>query len=295
MKPVGALPPLLAAPAAARQTALSPVDSVTLGSEPAPIRPRLPEPWEPLREAPLAPGVDRSSLLREVRNAVQDPGRHVHQGTHPHMCVPTTLEYRMAREEPARFVRLVAALFSPEGVAEAGLARPEGSLEDDGTGRSQLDRVVQGALYALAGAPAPDARYDSRTHAWIGGPEAQGLQPRQTRTLAEELTGDATMLNVPGSPGLVAHLGRQGSFLAALYTFGGGAHQVLVERVSDDRAVYRDPEGSRAKPFEGAVALDAERGVFALAVEDLEDQVAAVVAPARSLPAEVLPPEAWIL
>ena len=73
------------------------------------------EQFDRLARMPLAAGLDRTRLLSDIVVRVDDPGK-IDQG-YQNTCTVTTLEYLLASRHPAEYVRLVAGLASPQGVA----------------------------------------------------------------------------------------------------------------------------------------------------------------------------------
>lgn len=147
-----------------------------------------------LRTRPIAPGIDRQELIAEAEEAVKHP-ESMDQGLHPHMCVPAILSEYMAQAQPEDFLQLVGDLASPDGeartVSGATLFRIEDALEDDGTDRNLLERLLQAAIFdgAERAAGALKGKYSSLNHSTDGRP-AEGLGTWQTAEMLKELTGD---------------------------------------------------------------------------------------------------------
>ncbi len=103
---------------------------------------------QPLDAAFQAEGIGRPDILLSVLTEVIDPGS-IDQSFKT-TCAATTLEYLLARQNPAELVRLVTGLVSPlASVVLANkdtLRRVKDSVAYDNSGRSISERVFQSAV-----------------------------------------------------------------------------------------------------------------------------------------------------
>lgn len=244
----------------------------------------------------LAPGIERKQLLQEVEAALERPAE-VSQGLHPHMCVPAVLESYVAQTQPEDFVKLVAGLASPEGKAVTAsgdvLFRIEDALEDDGTDRNLVDRLVQGAIYAGAERAMGMGRTYSSLHHTLDEEPAQGLNTMQTAHMLKVLTGDESWQRNRPSLYTLKQALEHGPIPVVLGTGGRNGHQVLLESMDDESARLRDPEGAYATAFAGA-QLD-EDGIMTMPTERLSQLMGQAYLKANWLPFEERDPSSWIL
>ena len=245
---------------------------------------------------PLAPGVPRQQLLDEVQAALERP-EAIDQGLHPHMCVPAILESYLARTQPADFVELVAGLASPQGQAmtRSGevLFRVEDALEDDGTERSLVDRLLQSAIYSAAERAVGSGRRYSSLHHTLDEEPARGLGTWQTNHMLQQLTGDDSWQKALPSLSTLQSALQHGPIPVVLGTGAGNGHQMLLESIQGGEARLRDPEGEYSSPFAGG-RLEAE-GVQRMPVERLEAMLGQAYLKSAWLPAEDRDPSSWIL
>lgn len=246
-----------------------------------------------LQQRRLHPKIDRARFERELEEVLQKPATAL-QGMHPHMCVPAALESYLAQVDPEGFVELAVGLASPEGKVRAAggltLLRIEDALEDDGTDRRLLDRLVQAALFAgaqqLAGR---SITYSSLDHSLDGVP-ARGLSSVQTEELLEQLTSQEWSRKRPSLDTLRV-AARQGPVPVVLSVEGGG-HQLLLQSLDEHEARLFDPEGEVARAFPGARLED---GFQVMSPQALEEHLAQAYLKIEQIPAEELSPEEWML
>ena len=102
--------------------------------------------------APLAPSVDRSGFLADLVQELAVPGA-INQGP-TGTCGPTAIEMDLASKDPAEYARLAIGVASPEGRVQMKggmeLARPPGTESDDGSGRSNVQRMLGSAMYEIS-------------------------------------------------------------------------------------------------------------------------------------------------
>jgi hypothetical protein len=210
------------------------------------------------------------------------------------MCVPAALESYLAQTDAKLFVELAASLASSEGIAKTQggltLLRIEDALEDDGTDRRLLDRLVQAALFAAAHQLfAASPRYSSLEHSLDGKP-TQGLASWQTEELLERLTAEEWSRKVPTLETL-QQAASQGPVPVVLSTHGGG-HQLLLQSLDVNEARLLDPEARDAQPFPGARV---QEGFQIMSPEALQKNLAQAYLKISQIPAEELSPEEWML
>lgn len=250
-----------------------------------------------LRTRPIAPGVDRRELIAEAEEAVKHP-ESMDQGLHPHMCVPAILSEYMAQSQPEDFLELVGDLASPEGeastVSGAKLFRIEDALEDDGTDRNLLERLLQAAIFdgAERAAGALKGKYSSLNHSVDGHP-AEGLGTWQTAEMLKQLTGDDTWSVSDPSLSTLDRACEDSPVPLVLKTSEGRGHQMLLIDMDDHQVKLRDPEGEFAVPFEGARIT--RTGVQTMTREAFEKALGKAYLRQEQLPAEERDPSTWMM
>ncbi len=249
-----------------------------------------------LENLPLAPGIERQRLLAEVRTALQQP-ESINQGLHPHMCVPAVLESFLAQTQPEDFLSLVGGLASPEGraVTASGevLFRVEDALLDDGTDRTLLDRLVQGAIYAGAERALGRGRSYSSLHHSLDGQPAEGLSSMQTQHMLKVLSGDESWQRNRPSLSTLERALEYAPIPVVLETGQGRGHQMLLQAMDGQSAWLSDPEGEYATPFEGAQLH--RGGVQSMSREQLGELMGQAYLKTTWLPFEERDPSTWIL
>ncbi len=207
-----------------------------------------------LASAPLAKGIDRRDLLAEVTAELGNPVC-ISQGNR-NSCVATTASIFLARRNPAEYTRLVTGLAAPAGeVQMAGgntLSRPEGwNFAEDG-GRTTSGRLLQSALLAQG---ARVGTYDPRTDTFSAGPVplGNGLTGGGSARINTQLQGRPfeTYTSKSLSRGwdrvTDALTAGKGPFPVGLQWGSGGAHEVLLEKIEGDWAIFTNPSGHRQR------------------------------------------------
>lgn len=209
-----------------------------------------------LATQPLARGIDRAALLGEVTAEVENTVR-IAQGNR-NSCVATTASILLARTNQSEYARLVGGLASPGGsVRMAGgetLSRPDGwNAANDGD-RTTSARLMQSSLLyhgAMLGSydPAADThRYGplSMGGGLTGGGSARLNTQLQGRPYS---THTSTSLDRGSEWNLVtrALASGKGPFPVGLQWGSGGAHEVLLERMKGDWAIFTNPSGHRQR------------------------------------------------
>ena len=114
-----------------------------------------------LLNQPLAPGLDREVLLKEVAGALADPGQINQQGAGT--CGITSVEYIHSSEDPSDWVRVLAGLSSAQGEVKLRdgtlLQRNPTGLNNDAFGRNNIDRLYQSSMSELYNG---ENRYDNQ-------------------------------------------------------------------------------------------------------------------------------------
>ena len=102
--------------------------------------------------APLDAGVSRTALLTDLVQELATPTA-INQGPRG-TCGPTTALVELAMKNPAEYARIAMDLASPRGectlVSGAVIRREPGTGPSDGTGRSQVQRLLAPALMEAA-------------------------------------------------------------------------------------------------------------------------------------------------
>ncbi|MEB3186936.1 MAG: hypothetical protein VKP72_05800 [bacterium] len=274
-------------------------------------KPSLLEQLARLATAPLAPGLDRGRLMSDLVQQVADPGL-IQQGDRG-TCTVTTLEYSLARRDPAEYVRLVTGLASPSGrVKTAGgkdLVRVEDSLQDDRSSRTAASRLFEAAMMDLANGVV-DYRNGADRHGfgpWT--PFPGGLLSIQVARAATALTGKPheavevvpllgrvpfTNWGIDGlMKGLRETLARHGEAPVMLDWRGQGEkthseHMVLVLKIEGNRVIFRNPWGNtgltgsttngKSSPVR---TREASGGIESLSLEDFRKRLQGFIRPER--------------
>jgi len=232
-----------------------------------------------LATAPLASGLDRTSLLRSTIAEVENPANieQHRQGT----CAATSVTLRLAERSPAEYARLVAGLASPSARVTlkdgSTLARNPGSVADTRSGRTQSERMLQDAFMGFAnGGLNYDVAGDTSRGVGGGGglnsAEVTRLQTsvfgesyRTVTTVGRQVTRDAglgdrlwnnvrnnldrlTFRHDPNSPMQLLRqelaAGRSTAIGMRWGEVGHAGHAVVVDRIENGRVFFQNPHGN---------------------------------------------------
>jgi hypothetical protein len=204
-----------------------------------------------------ASGVDGAEVTRQTLAVLSHPDESVYQGA-SYTCSVTNIERQLA-DRPKTFVQLVDGLTSPEGKARLAdgtvLERLEGSLPEDGSLRTLLDRLIQGSLMSYAG---NKGRYDPVKDRFEND-EKPGLKPLEIgkATAALENKDQVVIVHDGGTDKAFKQLVRDAaaggdSFQLGVSWTGGIDHMVLLTKIDGDTAHYFDPAAHQAgtMPFD---------------------------------------------
>lgn len=107
-----------------------------------------------LASTPRASGFDNQALTSQTVALLADPESSIFQGEDRYTCGAANLQH-MLTDQPSLLIQTVEGLSSPEGIAPlaagAEMKRPANTSQDDGSGRNDVDRLLQGALMSFAG------------------------------------------------------------------------------------------------------------------------------------------------
>lgn len=141
-----------------------------------------------LTKAPLAEGIDRNALVRQLVREMAAPAAIAQKGKNT--CTVTSLQIFMADRRPSEYVRIVTALASPDGAAVLNggptVRREPGTASDDGSGRSISSRLWQPAMMEAANS----RDYDNAADNFDGDPERRGLNVGDIGRVFKAVTGD---------------------------------------------------------------------------------------------------------
>ena len=218
---------------------------------------------------PAAAGLDARLATAQTVMHLADPAATMTQGSKG-TCAAATVEYMLARRNPAEYARVAAGLMSPQGAVDLASGKPinrvADSVPEDGSGRTSVQRVMQAAfMNAEAGGQAgqysnvTDTFQSPQSPGWnpfrfFGKtPEQGGLTPEQVQDLATQATGEKYVeifreghdpfqalpliqraAQTPGSDGVPVSM-----------QWDGGRHRVLVTDIRGDRVYFRNPWGER--------------------------------------------------
>jgi len=213
---------------------------------------------------PLAQGVDRGALVTDLVQELATPSAIAQRGKGT--CAPTAIAIQLAIQNPAEYARIVAGLAGPDGeVLLAGgqtLQREPGTEVDDGSGRSQVQRLMAPAFMEMANG---DENYTNRTDAGRGAwaDELDELYEQiWGRPMSAEVYGtDATPEEQAAAMETMDDVLRAGGMVPMAVEYGTGLHKVLVtgtETIDGEEYVkYINPWGREERmlrsEFEGRV------------------------------------------
>ena len=199
-----------------------------------------------LTQQPRAAGLDGAALTRETVAILSAPDQNIWQGDR-FTCGASNLERQLA-ESPEPFTSLIANLSGPEGKAQLlsgfTLQRPDGALNDDGSGRNSTDRLVQSSIMATAGAARGD--YDvSRDR--FGEDKDPGLKIGEIAALTALAQNQPQVVikydskSAPAAQSLIAQLKPGENFQTAMTNWEGKEHMLLFQGSNEGVASYFDP------------------------------------------------------
>lgn len=207
-----------------------------------------------LLNQPMAPGIDRDLIVAQTIAHVNDPGRSMSQGTKM-TCSAATVSYQLARRRPAEYVRLVCGLTWTGGqvqLASGTMARRvSGSLFDDGSGRSAVERLVQSALMQVGGTPKGNTTYDALTDGFFDERKQlvqTGMFPAEFAKLEEAVgEGRYTVIDKPSRETVLSAVVNGAEHVPVTMAWEGREeHWVLARGVKDGRVFFHNPHGHRA-------------------------------------------------
>ena len=133
-----------------------------------------------------APGFDGQSLTMQTIALLAEPDEFTTQGNR-FTCGAANLQCQLA-ENPALLSKAIDELSDPEGSLELSpgilLSRPFGTQADDGSGRNEVNRLLQGSLMKLASA---SGDYDGSIDRFADG--STGLKPLEIAKATSLLKG----------------------------------------------------------------------------------------------------------
>lgn len=172
-------------------------------------------------------------------------------------CAATSAQIMMATQRPAEYVRILTGLATEGRVNLSNqdtLVREEGTLLDDGSGRTHSGRLFQAAMTEYANGDLVD--YDNATDMQIyqDGKQAKGLgnlgmtirmfETAQGGALEHFMKDDETT----GSQ-MLTYVGMataKGMMVPVIYEAGGGAqHAIVMTGVTDSQVHFIDPYGKQ--------------------------------------------------
>lgn len=134
-----------------------------------------------------APGFDGQALTLQTIALLAEPETFTFQGEKRFTCGAANLQCQLA-ENPALLSKVIDELSDPEGSVEVSpgtlLSRPFGTQADDGSGRNEVNRLLQGSLMKLASA---SGDYDASIDRFADG--ATGLKPLEIAKATSLLKG----------------------------------------------------------------------------------------------------------
>lgn len=211
------------------------------------------------------PAVDPAALTTQTVEFLAAPEKNSYQGNRE-TCAATNLQYQLA-SEPLKILPVVDGLTSTHGQAEVSEGKPlyraDGSLQDDGSGRNLLNRVLQGAFMNRAGSPV-FGNYNGATDRFASGDYA--LKPLQLGDITGEFAGTEHGVvyhdsqSAPALRKLIAEAPADFNFQMGLNWEGANGkerpHMLLFKGSDGKEITYFDPS------FEGGKIRTADQGTF---------------------------------
>ena len=252
-----------------------------------------------LATEPLPPDLDRSSLLSGLIQQVQDPGT-ITQGERG-TCTVTTAEYMLASRAPAEYARVVTDLASASGrVVLANGARAErvpDSTAPDGSGRSAASRLFQSAMMEFGN---PWLHYSDKKDRWgigafsFGSGLLDSEVPKVINALLKDHYYNETPLPIiDGTPGSLGNDSlmkdletkiAKGQQVPASIDWLGSGHEILILKIENGRAYFRNPWGPSPLP-PGSVTdgldgpkrrIETTGGIESMPIDELQPLIAAI-------------------
>jgi hypothetical protein len=218
---------------------------------------------QPMNSALYSSGLTRERLLQDVLRDVTNPD-HIDQGSAP-TCTVTSMQFELARDNPAEYTRLMAGITGPSGAATmAGggklALQPDYVIARIGDGRATAEVLFQSAAMEFAnGADSFVAKKGISEKA--DGTQYKGLFPGQQTALLQQLFGAKYLTQSLETPAQAkAMLDQLRGYSAAgvnrpvLLEVDEGAfnHVVTYEKASGGKVFYRDPYGHESSMTEAA-------------------------------------------
>jgi hypothetical protein len=252
---------------------------------------------------PLAPGLNRTSLLSGMVTQAQDPGT-ISQGSRG-TCTVTTVEYMLATKSPAEYARVMTDLATGDGsvtLADGTQAHrvPDSTATDD-SGRSDVSRLFEAAMMQVGTGL---LTYSDKTDKTGVGPYTflpGGLGNRQVTRVANAvldghyrsddavpLIGEIPYTSVGGKRlmrDLEAALAKGERVPVGLDWRGEGewkpaGHEVLALKVQDGRVYFRNPWGAYSAPGteEGGKdsprrRIEADGGIESMTIDEMQRRI----------------------
>lgn len=208
----------------------------------------------------LASGVDRAALLGQLLGEVQNPTRINQQGKGT--CAATTAQILLARRHPAEYVRLVADLAKPAGLATmaggATLTRDPQWANPNDRDRTVSSRLFQPAVMnAAEGLPGEtyhnenDMPYLGPVPLFMGGMTPGGSAKVNTQLEGVKyknvmfMVGDRAKTFKQVTDALAKNIGSVP--VGVMWNADGarGGHELQVDKVEGGRVYYTNPWGQK--------------------------------------------------
>lgn len=251
---------------------------------------------ERLREVadtPRGPGIDGPHLLEQAIEMLYDPDHSIFQGDRQ-TCGASNVQRQLV-QDPEKFCATLESLSSPCGFREgAVLSRAEGSQYEDNSGRSQINRLFQGAIMAKAGQARGD--YDPQSDKFAD--QSQGLGLLDIANVTAQLTGEkqAVVVHDSGTHAEFERIFRQAerSFqvgalwkVPCMQEIPGTGVKIPGFKDSDHMLLCLSQDANQAFFFDPASAKSDQ-----LAADRLMFKAQAAIFPESSLQDAQLPPDA---
>jgi len=115
-----------------------------------------------LKNQKFHPGIDGEKVYQEVLETLSNP-ESLHQGNKA-TCGATVAQYKLIKENPAEYVRLLSGITEKNGMAQMrngdSLTLNQSALSEDGSGRRMTDKLFQASLMEYG---KDDLRYNNIT------------------------------------------------------------------------------------------------------------------------------------
>lgn len=253
-----------------------------------------------LVQEPLAAGVDRRGLVSSALKQAENPGE-ISQGGRG-TCTVTTVEYMLAKQAPAEYVRVLAGLATGDGsvkLANGKTAKrvPDSTAQDD-SGRTEASRLFEASMMDFGnGLMSYSNKSDNNgvgPYTFLPGGLSSGGTTKVVNAVLDEHyhTGFALPYVTLGHAHLVKNLQAalaKGEMAPVSLDWRGdgewkpAGHEVLGLKIENGRFYFRNPWGNYDAPGAEVGGKDGPRrriedrnGVESMPLAELEKSITGI-------------------